>query len=100
MWENGEFSHKNIKKPRKREINYLQEFPEGMDVANLEAVLEAMVTEMQKKNPNYYLIRKNMDITFAGQCFSMKTRFVNVFCFLICVTYIIGYHVQRGLFVL
>lgn len=32
----------------------------------LEAVREAMVNEMQKKSPNYSLIRKkNMDITFA-----------------------------------
>ncbi|KAE8291545.1 hypothetical protein D5F01_LYC08899 [Larimichthys crocea] len=61
----GEPSRKNIKKPRKGEINYLPEFPEGMDVARLEAVREAMVNEMQKKNPNDSLIRKNMDITFA-----------------------------------
>ena len=31
----------------------------------LEAVREAMVNEMQKKNPNDSLIRKNMHITFA-----------------------------------
>ncbi|GAA6219745.1 uncharacterized protein LOC110972297 [Lates japonicus] len=64
-YADGEPSRKNIKKPRKGEINYLPEFPEGMDVARLEAVREAMVNEMQKKNPNDSLIRKNMDITFV-----------------------------------
>lgn len=49
----GEPSRKNIKKPRKGEINYLPELPEGMDVARLEAVREAVVNEMQRKNPNY-----------------------------------------------
>lgn len=61
----GEPSHKNIKKPRKGEVNYLPDFPEGMDVAKLEALRETMVNEMQKKTPNDSLIRKNMDITFA-----------------------------------
>lgn len=61
----GEPSHKNIKKARKGEVNYLPEFPEGLDVAGLEVVREAMAKEMQKRNPNDSLIRKNMDITFA-----------------------------------
>lgn len=61
----GEPSHKNIKKARKGEVNYLPEFPEGMDVAGLEVVREAMANEMQKRIPNDSLIRKNMDITFA-----------------------------------
>lgn len=93
----GEPSRKNIKKPRKGEVNYLPDFPEGMDVARLEALRETMVNEMQKKNPNDSLIRKNMDITCAlrrdevvsmsltsarrcnaGQRSSQKARFVRV----------------------
>ncbi|XP_070817230.1 uncharacterized protein [Chaetodon trifascialis] len=62
---NGEPSRKNIKKARKGEVNYLPEFPEGIDASRLEALREAMVNEMRKRNPNDSLIRKNMDITFA-----------------------------------
>lgn len=61
----GEPSDKNIKKPRKGEVNFLPEFPNGMDVAGLEAVRVAMVNKMQKRNPNDSLIRNNMDISFA-----------------------------------
>ncbi|XP_039892718.1 uncharacterized protein LOC120736559 [Simochromis diagramma] len=61
----GEPPHKNIKKPRKGEVNYLPDFPEGMDSASLETAREAMVDEMKKKSPDVSIIKHAMNITFA-----------------------------------
>ena len=74
----GEPSRKNIKKPRKGEINDLPEFPKGVDVAGLEAVREAMVNEMQKKNPNDSLIRKKHGHHI---CTGSRTSFSSKICF-------------------
>lgn len=61
----GDPSHKSIKTPKKGEINYLPDFPEGMDEDSLEAAREVMVGEMMKTKPDDFLIKKNMDATFA-----------------------------------
>ncbi|XP_041650523.1 sterile alpha motif domain-containing protein 3-like [Cheilinus undulatus] len=57
--------HKDIKKPRKGEINFLPKNPEGKDDRNLEASRQVLVSEMMKKTPNGSLIKKEMDVTFA-----------------------------------
>lgn len=61
----GEPPHKNIKKPRKGEVNYLPDFPEGMDSASLETAREAMVDEMKKKSPDVSIIKHAMNTIFA-----------------------------------
>ncbi|KAI9531412.1 hypothetical protein NQZ68_041623 [Dissostichus eleginoides] len=57
--------HKDIKRPRKGEINFLPENPEGMDDCNLEASRQVLVNEMMKTKPNGSLIKKEMAMTFA-----------------------------------
>ncbi|KAL6457314.1 hypothetical protein MHYP_G00342770, partial [Metynnis hypsauchen] len=62
---NGDPPNKDIKKPRKGEINYLPEYPEGMDDHNLEGACQILVNEMMKTKPNGSLVKKKMDVTFA-----------------------------------
>lgn len=57
--------NKDIKKPRKGEINFLPDYPEGMEDHNLEGSRQALVNEMMKKKPNGSLVNKEMDMTFA-----------------------------------
>lgn len=61
----GDPPNKDIKKPRKGEINFLPDYPEGMEEHNLEGARRALVNEMLKKKPNGTLVNKEMDITFA-----------------------------------
>ncbi|RXN31607.1 sterile alpha motif domain-containing 3-like protein [Labeo rohita] len=61
----GDPPNKDIKKPRKGEINFLPENPEGMDDHNLEGVREVLANEMKKTKPNGSLVKKHMDMTFA-----------------------------------
>ncbi|XP_070399908.1 uncharacterized protein [Nothobranchius furzeri] len=49
--------NKDIKKPKKGEINFLPDYPEGMDDRNLEETRQVLVNEMKKK-PNGSLIKK------------------------------------------
>lgn len=44
--------HTRIEKPRKGEINYLPDFPEGMDDNALEAAPRVIVSEMMKAKPD------------------------------------------------
>ncbi|XP_023815492.1 uncharacterized protein LOC110014540 isoform X1 [Oryzias latipes] len=62
---NADPSHKGIKKPRKGELNFLPEYPEGRDDHNLEEARQVLVNEMMKMRPNGSLVKKNMDLTFA-----------------------------------
>lgn len=57
--------NKDIKKPRKGEINFLPDYPEGMEEHNLEGSRQVLVNEMMKKKPNGSLVNKEMDMTFA-----------------------------------
>lgn len=43
---------------RKGEINYLPEFPEGMDIANFEAIREVMVNERRMKTQIILFLEK------------------------------------------
>ncbi|XP_028970228.2 sterile alpha motif domain-containing protein 3 [Esox lucius] len=61
----GNPPNKDIKKPKKGEINFLPENPEGMDDQNLEGVRQVLVNEMKKTKPNGSLVKKHMDMTFA-----------------------------------
>lgn len=62
---NGDPPNKDIKKPRKGEINFLPDYPEGMDDHNLEGARQVLVNEMMKTKPNGSLVKKEMDVTFA-----------------------------------
>ena len=61
----GDPPNKGIKKPRKGEINFLPDYPEGMEDQNLEGIRQILVNEMMKTKPNASLIKKEMDVTFA-----------------------------------
>lgn len=61
----GEPASKMIKKAKKSELNYLQNFPEGFDYVALEDAREDLVNEMQKKKPNGPLMQQKTDMMFA-----------------------------------
>lgn len=54
--------NKDIKKPRKGEIHFLPENPEGMDD---QGVREVLSNEMKKTKTNGCVVKKHMDMTFA-----------------------------------
>ncbi|XP_046711688.1 uncharacterized protein LOC124390047 [Silurus meridionalis] len=62
---NGEPPKTQIKKPKKGEINFLPDFPEGMNDQNMEVAREVLVNEMMKTKPKESLVKKEMDVTFA-----------------------------------
>lgn len=61
----GDPPNKNIKKPKKGEVNYLPNFPEGHDATSLETARQLMADEMQKRNPDGVLINQQMDLTLS-----------------------------------
>ncbi|KAL0160134.1 hypothetical protein M9458_043862, partial [Cirrhinus mrigala] len=61
----NEPSHSKIKKPRRSEVNYLPNFPQGEDEASLETARQEIAVEVQKTEKNTTLIHKNMEKTFA-----------------------------------
>lgn len=63
----GDPPNKRIKKPRRGEVNYLPDYPDGQDDSSLEDARQLMVDEMKKKTPNGALIKQKMDLTFALQ---------------------------------
>ncbi|KAI5092864.1 hypothetical protein C0J45_17255, partial [Silurus meridionalis] len=62
---NGDPPNTQIKKPKKGEINFLPDFPEGMNDQNMEVAREVLVNEMMKTKPKESLVKKEMDVTFA-----------------------------------
>lgn len=61
----GQPGNLNIKKPKKGELNYLPNFPDGCDDEGLERAREQLVDEMKKREPNAQLIKQKMEMTFA-----------------------------------
>ncbi|XP_015253622.1 PREDICTED: uncharacterized protein LOC107099862 [Cyprinodon variegatus] len=61
----GDPPNKRIKKPKRGEINYLPDYPDGQDDSSLEDARQIMENEMKKKTPNGALIKQKMDLTFA-----------------------------------
>ncbi|KAJ8349140.1 hypothetical protein SKAU_G00277290 [Synaphobranchus kaupii] len=61
----GEPSHSNIKRPKRAEVNYLPNFPEGEDLSSLEQLRQTIAEEVKKTEKNLPLIRKLMQTTFA-----------------------------------
>uniref|UniRef100_A0A9J8CQU1 Uncharacterized protein n=2 Tax=Cyprinus carpio carpio TaxID=630221 RepID=A0A9J8CQU1_CYPCA len=57
--------NKNIKKPRKGEVNYLPDLPDGQDASSLEMLRQQLVDEMKRKNPDAVFINQKMDMTLS-----------------------------------
>ncbi|CAM4635293.1 unnamed protein product [Leuciscus chuanchicus] len=56
---------KGLKRPKRSEVNYLPEHPEGQNGNTLEAARQLLVEEMRKVNPSGTLIASKMDQTFS-----------------------------------
>lgn len=54
-----------IKKPRRFELNFLPNFPNGEGDESQESIRKDLVEECKKRPPNMSLIGKKMDGTFA-----------------------------------
>lgn len=61
----GQAPHTSIKRPKRFEINFLPNFPDGEDETSTESKRKELVEEMRKRHPTAALITKNMDSTFA-----------------------------------
>uniref|UniRef100_A0A3Q1HM00 PB1 domain-containing protein n=1 Tax=Acanthochromis polyacanthus TaxID=80966 RepID=A0A3Q1HM00_9TELE len=61
-------------KPRKGELNFLPNFPEGFDERRLEQARTEMEDKMKKKTPNGRLIKQNMDLTFTAPPISLQMK--------------------------
>ncbi|KAF6721040.1 Sterile alpha motif domain-containing protein 3 [Oryzias melastigma] len=59
-----ESSHSNIKKPKRAEVNFLPNFPQGQSHSNLEQLRQTIVQEVKKTERNLPLIQKIMETTF------------------------------------
>ncbi|KAM8769735.1 sterile alpha motif domain-containing protein 3-like isoform 1-T3 [Acanthopagrus schlegelii] len=60
----NEPSHSNIKRPKRAEVNFLPNFPQGKDPSSLEQLRQTIVEEVKKTETNLPLIRKMMETTF------------------------------------
>ncbi|KAL3975122.1 hypothetical protein ACER0C_023748 [Sarotherodon galilaeus] len=60
----GEYSSKNVKRPKRGEANYLPNFPDGHDEIILENARKVIADEIKKKLPDATLISQLMDLTF------------------------------------
>ncbi|XP_059180231.1 sterile alpha motif domain-containing protein 3-like [Centropristis striata] len=61
----NEPSHSNIKRPKRAEVNFLPNFPQGEDPSSLEHLRQVIVEEVKKTERNLPLISKMMQTTFA-----------------------------------
>nr|XP_023667243.1 uncharacterized protein LOC111843693 [Paramormyrops kingsleyae] len=65
MNPDNESSHSNIKRPKRAEVNFLPNFPQGENPSTLEQLRQKVVDEMKKAEKNLLLIKKMMQTTFA-----------------------------------
>ncbi|KAB5555234.1 hypothetical protein PHYPO_G00031130 [Pangasianodon hypophthalmus] len=59
--------NKNIKRPRKGEVNYLSDLPDRQNASILEISRQQLVDEMKKKTPSAVVINRKMDLTLSLQ---------------------------------
>ncbi|XP_032364543.1 uncharacterized protein LOC116678916 [Etheostoma spectabile] len=59
-----EMASKGLKRPKRFEVNYLSDLPEGQNEDRLEVERKFMVEEMKKRNPSGTVIASKMDQTF------------------------------------
>ncbi|KAA8578424.1 hypothetical protein FQN60_001081, partial [Etheostoma spectabile] len=80
----NEPSHSNIKRPKRAEVNFLPNFPQGEDPSSLDQLRQAIVEEVKKTERNLPLISKMMQTTKYmmstrdGPLFSMPFLFIYV----------------------
>ena len=60
-----ESPHSNIKRPKRAEVKFLPNFPQGEDHSSLEHLRQNIDDEVKKTEKNLPLIRKMMQTTFA-----------------------------------
>lgn len=65
MNPDNDSSHSNIKRPKRAEVNFLPNFPQGENPSTLEQLRQKVVDEMKKAEKNLPLIKKMMQTTFA-----------------------------------
>lgn len=56
---------KSLKRPKRYEVNYLPDLPEGHNEDTLEVARKLLVEEMKKRNPSATVIASKMDQTFS-----------------------------------
>ncbi|KAK9517351.1 hypothetical protein VZT92_025296 [Zoarces viviparus] len=61
----GQAPPRSVKRPKRFEINFLPNFPEGEDENTMESKRIELVEELKKRRPTAALVSKNMDSTFA-----------------------------------
>ena len=61
----NEPSHSHIKRPKRAEVNFLPNFPQGENPSSLDLLRQAIVEEVKKTDRNLPLISKMMQNTFA-----------------------------------
>lgn len=61
----GQAPLRSVKRPKRFEVNFLPNFPDGEDETSMESKRKELVEEMKKRRPTAALISKNMDYTFA-----------------------------------
>ncbi|XP_035855753.1 uncharacterized protein LOC116041408 isoform X2 [Sander lucioperca] len=59
-----EMASKGLKRPKRFEVNYLPDLPEGQNEDRLEVERKLLVEEMKKRNPSGTVIASKMDQTF------------------------------------
>lgn len=59
-----QMASKGLKRPKRYEVNYLPDIPEGQSEDSLEAARKLLVEEMKKRNPSGTVIASKMDQTF------------------------------------
>lgn len=59
-----QMASKGLKRPKRYEVNYLPNLPEGQNEDGLEAERKLLVEEMKKRNPSGTVIASKMDQTF------------------------------------
>ncbi|KAK1890982.1 hypothetical protein KUDE01_009812, partial [Dissostichus eleginoides] len=57
--------HSNIKRPKRAEVNFLPNLPQGEDPSSLEHLRQTIVEEVKKTEMNLPLLKKMMQTTFA-----------------------------------
>uniref|UniRef100_A0A3Q2CZC9 PB1 domain-containing protein n=1 Tax=Cyprinodon variegatus TaxID=28743 RepID=A0A3Q2CZC9_CYPVA len=62
-----------VKKPKKGEVNYCPDPPEGQNLERMEEKRKIMETAMQKKDPDHQLLEDLMVYTFSEQLISMAS---------------------------
>ncbi|XP_059366263.1 sterile alpha motif domain-containing protein 3-like [Carassius carassius] len=65
MKRGSQDSPRNVKKPKRFEINFLPNMPSGENESSMESKRLEIVEEMKKRHPSSSLIAQYMDITFS-----------------------------------